>query len=30
MEKITFKVILRMPNYYSEGLLQLTEVENKK
>lgn len=30
MEKITFKVILRMPNYYSKGLLQLTEVENKK
>ena len=29
MEKVTFKVILRMPGYYSDGLLQVTETENK-
>lgn len=30
MEKITFNVILRMPNYRSDGLLQIIDQENVK
>ena len=30
MKKVTFNVILRMPNYYSDGLLQVTETKGEK